>query len=68
MLLSEGTEATSAGGLSPPISPCRIAANTDSSFMLTDHKYAFLAICIECLSLGIVFPSTWPFVSPTSLS
>ena len=45
MLLSEGTEATSAGGLSPPISPCRIAANTDSSFILTDHKYAFLAIC-----------------------
>jgi len=38
MLLSEGTEATSAGGLSPPISPCRIAANTDSSFILTEDQ------------------------------
>ena len=49
-------------GLSPPVPYCQPTSNITSPFVLTDHKYASLATCIECVMLSIVF--LWVMSNP----
>lgn len=51
-------------GLSPPVPYCQPTSNITSPFVLTDHKYASLATCIECVMLSIVF--LWVMSNPQS--